>query len=213
MLSRSDTKRLALAAIADQLRDDPTATWDRLRATFPEVATTSFYRWVALVKKAGVPPIKPKQRAEERDSKRRKKTQAVVAERVPGAPGTTVMTPAVLPSKILEGTIPTLNDVMGFGLFDVARKLEGCVVNAQDVINGCRQGQNITNPDLLLRASDHLRKVAETSAKIMEMAWDIKRTEMFHHAIFRRIKDRDPELVKLILEDMRAVSIEMGMAV
>lgn len=204
-----------MEAIAARIQDGAVESWEALRATFPEVATTTFYRYVALVKKHGVPPPSPKQRGNARETKRQLKIKARAPpkETIPLEEEVAVADAEVLPLRLLEGTIPTLNEVMGFGLFDVARKLEKCIATAERVMEVCTKDDSISNPDLLLRASNHLRQSVESSAKIMEMAWDVKRTEAFHYAIFRRIKDRDPELVKLILEDLRAVSLEMGMVV
>lgn len=217
MLSKQDTKRLVMEAIAAQLRDGSGESWDALRATFSGVATTTFYRYVALVKQHGVPVLNPKQRANERQAKRkaRSKPPALAIENgeVTSGAAQKVTHAEVLPLRPVDSTRLGLNEVMGFGLFDVARKLDACITTAEKVMATCNTKEGITNPDLLLRASTHLRQSVETSAKLMEMVWDIRRTEAFHYAIFTRLKGRDPELVKLILEDMRAVSVEMGMVV
>jgi len=174
-----------------------------LLAEYPDVAKPTFYRWVNKIHSSGVPGQNAIRKARKRVKHKTKKEDIK-----------TVHQQAALAVVEQLPTPPTVHETHGMSLDQVAVELNRCIDNANKVVEYAkREDGQVRNAKLLLTASEHLRRTIETSARLMEMLWDIKRTEQFHQAIFRRLKERDPAFVELILNDLKQLNIDWGIDV
>ena len=196
-----DEVQARIAKLLEQYGKDYNFTL--LLAEYPDVPKPTFYRWINKIHSSGVPGQNAMRKARKRVKRKAKKDniqavhQQVAVEVIEHLPAT-----------------PTVQETHGMSLEQVALELNRCIENANKVVEYAkREDGKVRNAKLLLTASEHLRRTIETSARLMEMLWDIKRTEQFHQAIFRRLKERDPAFVELILSDLKQLNIDWGIDV
>lgn len=188
-------------------------TWAEMMEKYPDIPKPTFYRWVKTLHERGAPAQnairqarkrrsrsaerKARQQSEYRARRDKDKNLEAVAENLP--------------------VIPDIQDpetARNYSITDLLDRLGGCVTRAE-LLEQHALGDDgkVRNAKLLLQASEHMRKTADTIAKLHAMLWDVQRTEMLHRAIFRHLSRRDPTLVRDILADLRAVNMEFGIRV
>lgn len=201
--ARAETRDNAKAAIASALaKHGKGYDWNRLRERYPDVPKTTFYRWMRQVEESGIPAQRTMRSA--RAAVTRKKRR-IGDDQISSEIASEVV--SKLPA------VPSEKNLADISIHSLLTKLYDCVKNADDLLVHARgQDGSVRNAKLILNASEHMRRSAETISKIHTMVWDVHRTERLHQLIFDRLRQRDPELVQLILQDLKAVNLEFGLS-
>lgn len=171
-----------------------------------QVPQSTFYRWTKAIHASGVPAQKAirtaKKRANRKSAKKKTATKkylaraaaAEVVEALPLAPDASIIT--------------------GLTLNQMSEKLSTCMNELESLMAHAKNSEGkIRNARLLMQAIEGTRRTIDSSTRLMEMLWDIRRTEQFHKAIFNRLKERDPAFVELILTDLRQINKDWGIQV
>ena len=167
------------------------------------ITQTSFYRWVKQIDDSGIPAQKAIRKAKKRVARKAKKKNIKTKPALAAEVATEVV--EVLPA------IPDASDIAGVSLTEMSRKLGWCMSELEKIIEFTkRKDGGIRNPKMQMQAIEGLRRTIDSTTRLMEMLWDIRRTEQFHRAIFNRLKERDPEFIELILTDLKQISKDWG---
>ncbi|HFE38744.1 MAG TPA: hypothetical protein ENK06_10075 [Gammaproteobacteria bacterium] len=176
---------------------------DLYRKHKDQVAHTTFYRWVKQIDDSGIPAQKAIRKAKKRVARKAKKRGITDKPALVAEVATEVV--EVLPA------IPDASDIAGVSLTDMSHKLGWCMSELENIIEFTkRKDGGIRNPKMQMQAIEGLRRTIDSTTRLMEMLWDIRRTEQFHRAIFNRLSERDPELVELILADLTQLNADWG---
>lgn len=98
------------------------------------------------------------------------------------------------------------------GVVSVVDKLRTCIAIAEELMNHARTEEGKPrNVKLLLAASEHLRRSAQTVVQLQEAMLAVVHVERFHEAIFQVLREEDPALVERILMKFRQVNAQFGM--
>ena len=168
-----------------------------------QITQTTFYRWVKQIDDSGIPAQKAIRKAKKRVARKAKKRGITDKPALSTEVATEVV--EVLPA------IPDASDIAGVSLTDMSRKLGWCMSELEKIIEFTkRKDGGIRNPKMQMQAIEGLRRTIDSTTRLMEMLWDIRRTEQFQQAIFNRLRERDPELVELILADLKRLNADWG---
>jgi hypothetical protein len=164
---------------------------------YPEVPETTFYRWVRVIDASGLP-----------SDRAMKKARRTIRQREKAAGSKTAVQGALVEAVAEE--LPAVPDERNFSSMSVPKlldRLEACISLAEELKEHARSATGgVRNAKLLLQASEHARRTADTISKLYAMLWDVQRTEALHQTIFKRLRERDPELVLLILQDLERIN-------
>lgn len=196
---KKEIKRRIVEALAQYGR---TYDFAQLLAEYPEVPKTTFYRWVRQIQATPVP-------TEEALASAR---AAVAADaQVLGSEAAVVDQDLQL---IAQGMaeVPTAAALTGLNMMQIAARLRGLLANAVAMkVHAQGEGGKIRNPRLFLQASEHERRVLETASRLVDQSYDRNSIEQLHNALFARLRERDPEFVRVVLGDLRSLNNAWGM--
>lgn len=186
--------------------------WHEIRARYPEVQKGTFYRWVKSAQ--GIKQVDHV--ADERKARKAKKEVAAHKAKVAAAPKPTreQRKQAVVELDAELPAVVTLADLQTDGFAGVASRIDSCITHAERVLKACEKDDGkIVNPKLYLQASTHILRSMDTASRVVGMLMDAERTRKYNEIMLRRIAARDPEVVRLILADMRALNEQLGVAI
>ena len=167
------------------------------------ITQTTFYRWVKQIDDSGIPAQKAIRKAKKRVARKAKKRGITDKPALATEVATEVV--EVLPA------IPDASDIAGVSLTDMSRKLGWCMSELEKIIEFTkRKDGGIRNPKMQMQAIEGLRKTVDSVTRLMDLIWDIRRSQQFHQTIFNRLRERDPELVELILADLKRLNADWG---
>lgn len=171
-----------------------------------DIPKSTFYRWIRDVHASGAPVQKALRKAKKRVAKKaRKKGIKEKADIVVEVAGEVV---DALP------VVPDAEDIAGVGLTEMSRKLAFCMTELERIIEYSKNAEGkIRNAKMMMQAIEGLRRTIDSTTRLMEMLWDIRRTEQFHKAIFNRLRERDPEFVELVLADLKQINADWGIQI
>jgi hypothetical protein len=162
-----------------------------------DVPKTTFYRWVRQIQATSAP-------AEEATASARAAIAADV--QVLGSEAAVVDRDLQLIAQEMP-EVPTAAALTGLNMVQIAGRLRGLLANAAAMkAHSLGADGKIRNPRLYLQASEHERRVLETASRLVEQSYDRNSVEQVFNAIFIRLRQRDPEMVRLVLEDLRALN-------
>ncbi len=168
-----------------------------------EVPKSTFYRWVRSISASGVPAQKALRKAKKRVVRKAKKKNIKTKPELS----------LVVSQEVVEvlPMVPDASDIAGVSLTEMSRKLSWCMSELERIIEYSKSKDgSIRNAKMMMQAIEGIRRTIDSTTRLMEMLWDIRRTEQFHTAIFNRLKARDPEFVELILADLKQINADWG---
>lgn len=200
--TRSETKQEVMSKIRSALAQYGRAyDFALLLAEYPDVPKTTFYRWVRQIEGTGAPAAQAIAEAREavrQDAVELGSESAVVARDL----------------QSIAETMPvvaTAGDFSGLNIGEIARRLHSCLMTAATLKNHATgEDGKIRNPKLYLQASEHERRTLDTASRLADQIYDRNQLDQLFEAIFSRLRDRDPEVVRLILADLRAINNGWG---
>ncbi len=168
-----------------------------------QIPKTTFYRWVRVINGSGVPAQKALRKARKRAAHKAKKQG--IADKPALATEVAEEVIKVLP------LVPDASDIVDVSLTEMGRKLGWCMAELEKIIEYSKSKDGkIRNAKMQMQAIEGLRRTIDSATRLMDLIWDIRRTEQFHRAIFNRLRERDPELVELILGDLKRLNADWG---
>ncbi len=206
MAVSSEIKARAFKAIALEIERVGTLSDRRaLHAPFSnDVPESTFYRWCDAVLKSGAPVEKAS----------RKIKRSAVARKSAPKPTREQRKQAVVELDAELPAVVTLADLQTDGFAGVASRIDSCINHAERVLKACEKDDGrIVNPKLYLQASTHILRSMDTASRVVGMLMDAERTRKYNEIMLRRIAARDPEVVRLILADMRALNEQLGVSI
>ena len=195
----------AKAAIAAEMEHrGPNADWLSVRARFPEVPKPTFYRWVKAADVGGKGFERAAREVKKAAAERKARPKPTKLQRIQAV----VELEAELPAVV------TMADLQTDGFSGVVSRIEACVTHAERVLKACeKEDGSIRMPKLYLQASNHILRSMDTASRVVGVLMDAERTRKYNEIMLRRIAARDPEVVRLILADMRALNEQLGVAI
>ncbi len=188
----------AMKEIADGLaKHGPAFDLSALRQRrYAEVPSSSWYRWVATVRKSGAPGRKAAKRIKQRATQRAQQPDPQ------GSIATDIQNQ--LPSVVRPG------DIAGSGLISVMDRIRDCIQHARNVIDMCQASDGrIRNPKLYLLGSKHILDAMKTASYIAGQLMDAQRVEEFHMTILNELRDIDPALAERVLDRLEKLNREV----
>ncbi len=193
-------RRVVEAAAEQLLRVGP----DKFRAAtvveqFADtgIARSSLYRWIAAAHADGKVGQAASQAVRRRVAQRVRKRKpapdaaAEIAEKLPEL---------IKPDDIVPSRSGSIID-----------HLRACVDAATKVMAFAKAPDgNVRNPKLLLLASEHLRRCAETVQRIHERIFELQRIEEFHRQIIEEVRKESPACAERILVQLDQLSQRFG---
>lgn len=179
--------------------------WTELRAKYPSVSKPTFYRWLKKLHTSGVPAQNALRKARKQVKRAAKRAGSVGAANEKMARQLHDQLPVA----------PSVEDLCRVSMPELIACIKECIDDAQRLKRHAQaaDGDKIRNARLYLNASEQLRKCIETATRLSETMYEIQRVETLFNVFFERVKSRDPEVVKLILEDLRRLNCELGIQV
>lgn len=176
-----------VSAIADYIRSGTEATDMRREVArqFPELPTTTLYRWIAEAIKSGAPGKLLMQQQNAHADAHRDGAAAVAGQAVPR--GNVISIPMV---ELLNLSIDSIKAVL---------------LHAR--------GENPAAPrntKLTLNAATRLNHALETALKLHEALTQANRLDVLHDAIIEEIAKEDPAVAARIVARLRALTGQIG---
>lgn len=186
---RAALRARMVLALSDYIAEgkDPAAMRSTIAAMFPEVPTTTIYRWM----NAGI-----KQGAPGRALADRKRAEAEVEVMGVSAVGAAA---TVIPRGTI-GNIPIFEK-----LHTSITAMEGVLAYAQGP-----DAAKPRNPKLTLTAAGMIARTLETALSIHEALTQARRLDDFHAAMIAEIEAESPELAARVIGRLQALTGQIG---
>ena len=170
-----------------------------------DIPQSTFYRWVKKTHDSGIPARRAIKKARRRV--KRKARDKGITDKSQLADTVSAEVVEVLP------ILPVSSDIVGISLLEAGKKLNNCIIEMESVIAYAKKEDgSIRNVRLLLQGAEGLRRTIDSAAKLSEALWDVRRTEQFFTALFNQLRHRDPELIELVLSDLKQINKDWGLA-
>lgn len=168
-----------------------------------EVPRSTFYRWVRAIEATGAPIQKAMRKAKKRVKTKSKKHNTTDKKELS----------KIIAKEAIEvmPIVPDAKTIIGVSLEEMNLKLADCIREMDAVIGHSKTADGkIKNPRLLVQGVEVMRRIIDSSNKLIASSWERKRMQQYLDILFSLLEEVDPVVATEFVARLKQKNIDMG---